>query len=128
MNVEIKKLTPADAEEYIHFFDTTPHDDYNPEHICYCVSWCNANAKSECLNCGGWLFSMPQVRKLLQYACQDAADGGFDYIEAYPQKDTADERMFFMGFVEMYKDLGFHIYTETEDKFVMRKKLWKENM
>lgn len=196
MNIEIKKLTPADAEKYIHFFDTTPHDDCNPENTCYCVSWCsadhrtmavypsreerremaleyvkkgkvqgylayandqvvgwcNANEKSKCLNCGGWLFSMPQVRELdidndekvksiycfliapdmkrkgiakqlLQYVCRDAAKEGFDCVEAYPQKDTADERMFFMGFAKMYKDLGFQIYAETEDKFIMRKQL-----
>lgn len=196
MNIQIKKLTPADAEEYIHFFETTPHDDYNPENTCYCVSWCsddhrtmeaypsreerramaaeyvksgkiqgylayadgqivgwcNANTKSECTNCGGWLFSMPQVgqlpfdqnekvksiycfliapdrkrkgiaRKLLQYACQDAARCGFEYVEAYPQKEAADERMFFMGFVSLYQDMGFDIYAETEDQWVMRKQL-----
>lgn len=199
MNIEIKKLTPADAEEYIHFFDTTPHDDHNPENTCYCVSWCsedhrtmtvypsreerramaveyikngkiqgylayadgkiigwcNANTKSECLNCGGWLFSMPQVSKLqfdqkekvksiycfliapemkrkgiakqlLKYVCQDAADCGFDYVEAYPQKETTDERMFFMGFSDMYKESGFCVYAETKDKLVMRKQLKKD--
>lgn len=196
MNIEIKKLTPAHVEEYIHFFDTTPHDDYNPENTCYCVGWCsddhrtmtvypsreerkamaaeyikigkiqgylayadgkiigwcNANTKSECLNCGGWLFSMPKIRalsvdqkekvksiycflvapdwkrkgiakQLLQSVCEDAANCGFDYMEAYPQKETTDERMFFMGFVDLYKELGFYIYAETEDKFVMRKQL-----
>ena len=198
MNLEIKKLTPADAEAYIHFFDTTPHDDCNPENTCYCVSWCsddhramevypsreerkamaaeyvksgklqgylayadgrivgwcNANTKSECMNCGGWLFSMPQVsqlpfnedekvksiycflvapsmkrkgiaKQLLQYICRDAAESGFDYVEAYPQKDTTDESMHFMGFTGMYQDLGFDIYAETEDKYVMRKRLKK---
>ncbi len=201
MNIEIKKLTPADVKDYIHFFDTTPHDDYNPENTCYCVSWCsddhrtmtvypsreerrrmaieyvksgkiqgylayadgrlvgwcNANTKSECMNCGGWLFSMPQVRELqfdknekiksiycfliapdmkrkgiakqlLQYACRDAANNGFDYIEVYPQKDTADERMFFMGFVDMYNDLGFQICAETADKIVMRKPLKRKSV
>lgn len=196
MNIEIKKLTPADAEEYIRFFDTTPHDDHNPENTCYCVSWCsdahramadypsreerremaaryvksgkiqgylayadgrivgwcNANTKTECLNCGGWLFSMPQVsglefnhsekvksiycfmiaphmkrkgiaKQLLQYVCQDAADCGFDYVEAYPQKEEEDERTFFWGFPKMYTEQGFHVHAETDDKFVMRKQL-----
>lgn len=196
MNIEIKKLTPADAEEYIRFFDTTPHDDHNPENTCYCVSWCsddhramadypsreerremaaeyvksgkiqgylayadgrivgwcNANTKTECLNCGGWLFSMPQIsglefnrsekvksiycfliapdmkrkgiaNQLLKYVCQDAADCGFDYVEAYPQKEAADERTFFWGFPNMYMKQGFSIYAETTDKFVMRKQL-----
>ncbi|WP_010076464.1 hypothetical protein [Clostridium cellulovorans] len=108
MNVEIKKLTPAHVEEYINFFDTTPHDDNIPEHTCYCecwcsadhrfgtgipsceerrtmaieyvksgkiqgylayfddriVGWCNANTKTECLNCIGWYRFMPQVNEL----------------------------------------------------------------
>lgn len=196
MNIEIVKLTPEHAEEYIHFFDTTPHDDLDPANTCYCVSWCsddhramteypsreerrkmaaqyvesgkiqgylahadgkpvgwcNANTRSECRYCGGWLFSMPEVsgleldqndrvksifcfliapemkrrgiaKQLLEYVCRDAAECGFDYVEAYPQKDMADERMHFMGFVDMYKDLGFHVYAETKDKFVMRKQL-----
>ena len=29
------------AEDYVHFFDTTEHDDNIPEHKCYCVCWCN---------------------------------------------------------------------------------------
>lgn len=196
MKIKIRKLTAADAEEYVRFFDATPHDDCNPENTCYCVSWCsadhramavypsreerrkmaveyvksgkiqgylayadgrivgwcNANTRAECLNCGGWLFSMPQVSKLqfnpdekvksiycflvapdmkrkgvakqlLQYACWDAVDSGFDYLEAYPQKEATDERMFFMGFPRMYKEMGFQIYAETEGKFVMRKPL-----
>ncbi|MCD8355010.1 MAG: GNAT family N-acetyltransferase [Clostridia bacterium] len=193
MHIEITKLIPAHAEDYIHFFDTTPHDDYNPENTCYCVSWCsadhrlmtnypsrkerkqmaieyirsgkiqgylaymngqvvgwcNANTKAECINCGGWLYSMSEIRvnpnekvksiycflvapemkrkgiakQLLQFVCQDALACGFDYVEAYPQKENTDERMFFMGFVNMYQDLGFYIHAETKDKFVMRKQL-----
>lgn len=161
MNVEIKKLTPSLAEEYVHFFDTTPHDDNIAEHTCYCecwcsadhrletgvpsrekrrawaieyvnsgkiqgylayfegriVGWCNANTKTECLNCIGWFRFMPQInemefdqnnkvksiycftivpdmkrkgiaKKLLHYACQDAANDGFDYVEAYPEKEA----------------------------------------
>ena len=41
MNIEIKKLTPEHVEEYIRFFDTTPHDDLDPASTCYCVSWCS---------------------------------------------------------------------------------------
>ncbi|NLG81902.1 MAG: GNAT family N-acetyltransferase [Bacilli bacterium] len=39
MNIEIKKLTPDLVEDYIHFFDVTPHDDFVDEHKCYCVCW-----------------------------------------------------------------------------------------
>ena len=41
MNIKIKKLMPEHVEEYIHFFDTTPHDDLDPTNTCYCVSWCS---------------------------------------------------------------------------------------
>ena len=40
MAVEIRKLIPDLAEDYVHFFDTTPHDDNVDEHKCYCVCWC----------------------------------------------------------------------------------------
>ena len=39
MNIEIRKLTPDLAEDYIHFFDITPHDVNIDEHKCYCVTW-----------------------------------------------------------------------------------------
>lgn len=41
MVIEIRKLMPSLAEDYIHFFDTTPHDDKLDEHKCFCVCWCN---------------------------------------------------------------------------------------
>lgn len=41
MNIEIRKLTPDLAEDYVRFFDTTPHDNNVDAHKCYCVCWCN---------------------------------------------------------------------------------------
>lgn len=41
MDIKIRKLTPDLAEEYVRFFDTTPHDNNVEEHKCYCVCWCN---------------------------------------------------------------------------------------
>ncbi len=43
MEFEVRKLMPEDAEAYAAFFDTTPHDDHNPENTCYCVNWCSAD-------------------------------------------------------------------------------------
>ena len=38
MAIEIRKLIPDLVEDYVHFFDTTPHDDNVNEHKCYsCV-------------------------------------------------------------------------------------------
>ena len=41
MDIEIRKLTPELAEDYVHFFDVTPHDDDIEGTKCYCVCWCN---------------------------------------------------------------------------------------
>ncbi len=41
MEIEIRKLQPEHAEDYVRFFDETPHDDDVPEHKCYCVCWCS---------------------------------------------------------------------------------------
>lgn len=195
MNIEIRRLLPGDAEAYVNFFDTTPHDDHVPEHACYCVNWCsadhrtlerpdrerrramadeyvrngtlqgylaldggriigwcNANTKSDCLNCAGLLYAIPDLqnarsepgekvksiwcfmvageyhrqgvaRRLLQAVCEDAKRDSFDYVEAYPQKDTSNELWQFMGFDELYKSEGFEHYAELQDKFVVRKYL-----
>lgn len=39
MGIEIRKLTPDLAEEYVRFFDATPHDTDVDENKCYCVTW-----------------------------------------------------------------------------------------
>ena len=43
MDIEIRKLSPKFAEEYVRFFDETPHDHAVDEHKCYCVCWCNTD-------------------------------------------------------------------------------------
>ncbi|MFA5449233.1 MAG: GNAT family N-acetyltransferase [Clostridia bacterium] len=40
MNIEIKKLMPDMAEEYVHFFNTTPHN-HKHNMKCYCICWCS---------------------------------------------------------------------------------------
>lgn len=41
MDIEIRRLTPALAEAYVHFFDVTPHFDNKDDEKCYCVTWRN---------------------------------------------------------------------------------------
>lgn len=43
MDIEIKKLTPELSEDYLHFFDITPHDEDIEGSKCYCVCWCSAD-------------------------------------------------------------------------------------
>jgi len=40
MEIEIRRLCPELADDYVHFFDITPHDQYVDAHKCYCVCWC----------------------------------------------------------------------------------------
>ena len=194
MDIIIKKLTKELAEDYVHFFDTTPHDYNVDEHKCYCVcwcsdesegkdfstrekrkfyankyvkenilqgylayhnnkivGWCNANTKSDCLKCIGWRRNMktfstdestpnikiksifcftiaPEMKrkgiatKLLERVCQDAANDGFDFVEAYPKKEFEND-VDFSGPIEMYKKNGFVVFYETEKNFAVRKQL-----
>lgn len=41
MNIKIRKLTPELADEYVHFFDVTPHavNKDGSDTKCYCVTW-----------------------------------------------------------------------------------------
>lgn len=39
MEITIRKLTPELAEDYVHFFDVTPHNSASDADKCYCVSW-----------------------------------------------------------------------------------------
>lgn len=47
MDIEIKRLTPELVDDYVKFFDETPHDDNVDEHKCYCVCWCNVDHRVE---------------------------------------------------------------------------------
>ena len=195
MDIEIRKLTPALLEDYLHFFDTTPHADNIAEHRCYCVwwcsddsegkdflplekrrnyaiqyvkggniqgylaycdgavvGWCNANTKSDCLQCYCWRRFMGSIpaeessqgvkvksifcfaiapemkrrgvaKRLLERVCQDAAQDGFDLVEGYANKEFVNDAEDFMGPAQLYRQSGFTVYAETEQKLVMRKRL-----
>lgn len=199
MNIEIKKLSPELTDDYISFFDVTPHNQRHQSSKCYCVywcnddcegenlstkaarrdlavryirnnniqgylayyngkvvGWCNANTKSDCLKCMGWhgmngkrkgfipteelgsnlkiksvfCFTIaPEMRrqgiasKLLEHVCRDAANDGFDFVEAYPDRNVTDKTEDFVGYARMYEKSGFTVYYETNRKLVMRKAL-----
>ena len=196
MDIEIRRLAPDLAEDYVLFFDTTPHGTGKDEHKCYCVwwcnddyagkdlasssekrrdcaieyvkngniqgylaysddevvGWCNANTKMDCLKCYCWRRFMgnipteestPAIKvksvfcfaiapkmqrkgiasKLLERVCQDAAIDGFDFVEAYPNKEFVDEAEDYMGPAALFQKHGFAVHHETEQKLVMRKQL-----
>ena len=61
--------------------------------------------------------------QLLERVCKDAADDGFDFVEAYVNKEFIDTAHDFRGPMAMYEKCGFNKYAEREDKVVMRKAL-----
>jgi len=195
MKIEIRKLTPEDAEEYVTFFDETPHDVNIDERKCYCVTWrsddayvgdgdhwfstraerreraiqfvrtgslqgylayhdgkivgwCNASA--DCHGCVNYLREhwpieedqadikvksifcfviAPEMQRkgiatqLVERICKDAAEDGFDFVEAYTSTELSDVTNQYVGFLAMYEKCGFHKCAEQEDKVVMRKAL-----
>ena len=74
MDIEIRKLMPEHAEEYVKFFDITSHDDNIEEHKCYCVCWCSDNWE-------GKDFSTAEKRRkyALQYVKEQNIQGYLAY-------------------------------------------------
>ena len=116
------------------------------------IGWCNANNRADCTKCHSWRHCLssvdtaelspdikvksvfcfiiaPDMRRsgiaaqLLDYVCKDAENDGFDYVEAYPDKNFVSIHNDFMGPVGLYKKCGFTSYGETEDKIITRKYL-----
>ncbi len=196
MQIEIRKLSPDLAEDYVRFFDVTPHDINVDENKCYCVTWrkdasfknaghwfptreerrtramqfvrdgslqgylaycddeivgwCNANAASDCRLCVDYLRSYwpieeerpdlkiksifcfvipPQMQRqgiamqLTDRVCRDAAEDGFDFVEAYVNKEFTGTIHEFRGPMAMYEKCGFVPCGERDGKVVMRKVL-----
>lgn len=192
MNVEIRKLTPELAQEYVHFFDVTPHDVNIDEQKCYCVTWrsddsyigddhwyptreerrehalqfikagslqgylayygdkvvgwCNATA--DCQRGVDFLRSYwsieehradvrvksifcfviaPEMQRkgigtqLVERVCKDAADDGFDFVEAYANE--VHSALDFRGPLAMYEKCGFTKSAGQEGRVVVRKAL-----
>ena len=195
MELEIKKLTPDLADDYVHFFDVTPHDFNVEENKCYCVTWrsddsyvgdgdhwyptreerrerarqfvktgslqgylayrgeeivgwCNANAN--CQGCVNYLREFwpigetgtdvkvksifcfviaPEMQRkgiatqLVERICEDACTEGFDFVEAYVDKEFIAENHDFRGPLAMYEKCGFNRCAERDSRVVMRKAL-----
>ncbi len=66
---------------------------------------------------------MGVATKLLERVCQDAAADGFDFAEAYVNKEFTETDREFRGPLTMYEKCGFSRYGEREGRVVMRKAL-----
>lgn len=194
MEIEIRKLTPDLAQEYVHFFDVTPHDVNIDENKCYCViwrsddsyagddhwypsreerrdhaiqfvragslqgylayrgdeivGWCNATADCQrgvdylraywpiaeyradirvksvfCFVIAPRVQRMGVATQLLERVCQDAAADGFDFVEAYVNKEFTDAAHEFRGPLAMYEKCGFRTGAQQDGRVVVRKAL-----
>jgi GNAT superfamily N-acetyltransferase len=74
MTIEIRTLSPELVEDYLHFFDTTPHADNFEEHKCYCVWWCRDDSE-------GKDYSTPEKRR--EYAKHYIQTGSIQGYLAY---------------------------------------------
>ncbi len=61
--------------------------------------------------------------QLLRRVCDDAATDGFDFIEAYQNKEFINTAEDFMGTVGIYEKADFEPCYEAGSKLVVRKKL-----
>ena len=116
------------------------------------IGWCNANTKTDCLGSYCWRRVMgaiptedpasgvkvksifcfaiaPEMHRrgvagrLVERVCSDAAEDGFHFVEAYPNREFSDVAEDCMGPVGLYRKSGFTVCYETENKLVMRKQL-----
>ncbi|HWT75001.1 MAG TPA: GNAT family N-acetyltransferase [Mobilitalea sp.] len=61
--------------------------------------------------------------QLLKRICEDAVTEGYDYIEAYPGKDTNNIHRNYHGPMPLYEKFGFTLHKELEGEAVVRKYL-----
>ena len=112
------------------------------------VGWCNANADCQggvnhlrsywpieeyradikvksifCFVIAPEVQRMGIATKLLERVCQDAANDGFDFVEAYVNKEFTDTIHEFRGPLAIYEKCGFIICAEWEGRVVVRKAL-----
>ena len=64
---------------------------------------------------------MGVATRLLERVCEDAAADGFDFVEAYPNREHEDPD--FRGPLGMYEKCGFNVSAERDGRIVVRKAL-----
>lgn len=114
------------------------------------IGWCNTQKKDDCLDCAGWgllssqpfefqknpkvksifCFTVaPHMRRkgvskaLINRAIEDAVLEGFDFVEAYPNKNASDEYYDYVGPLALYQSFGFEVVQEMDKRLVVQKPL-----
>ena len=109
------------------------------------VGWCNVNSKENYAKIpykGGARDSEKKIasiicfviapthrkqgiaRKLLQFACSNSKNNGYELIEVYPRLgEKMSDAHSYRGPVSLYTSEGFSIHKKFKDYYVMRKRL-----
>jgi len=66
---------------------------------------------------------MGVATQLLERVCKDAAEDGFDFVEAYVNKRPRNPAGEHQGHLAMYEKCGFSKYAERKGRIVVRKAL-----
>ena len=61
--------------------------------------------------------------KLVERVCEDATAEGYDFVEAYVNKNFTETAYEYRGPLAMYLKCGFTVWASHEDKSVVRKAL-----
>lgn len=154
-NAEIVDFDLFDAEQRREYAIRYVNEEAIQGYLAYyngqVIGWCNANDRSDCMQCFGWqqyvsgksklkeesekiksifCFTVaPEMRgkhvatALLERVVHDAVKDGYEYLEAYPNKEETDMYYNYVGPIGLYQKLGFEKWGETEERFVYRKKL-----
>lgn len=106
------------------------------------VGWCNANSKDNyakipfkekskakivsliCFVVAPLHRKQGIARELLNYACSNLKNKGYEIIEVYPRKgDNLSDSHSYRGPLSLYTSQGFLLHKEFEDYYVMRKNI-----
>ena len=63
------------------------------------------------------------ARRLLERVCQDGKRDGYQYLEAYPNKQRTDKYYDFVGPLALHQEFGFALQKEVGEWLITRKAL-----
>lgn len=133
--IEIRRLSPELCDDYLRFFDKTPHDDNRDDYYA-----CHAGRMyleplralyppDERVKSVYCFVVAPEWRRhgvaaaLLERVCEDARAEGFDAVEAYPIAQFVSEQADYMGPAALYEGQGFAVLRTLGDRLIVRKAL-----
>jgi len=81
--MEIRKLTPDLVDDYVRFFDTTPHNPSGNGDKCYCITFCK-----DCVYHNGGSYWYPTSNERRLHGIERVKDGNINGYLAYLDGDV----------------------------------------